>query len=60
MHIHPKIAGFVFILVYCSICAVIQVLFKIKVLDSIAFPIVGMILACFVYKYFLDRYDGEE
>ena len=60
MNIHPKIAGFVFIVVYCLICGTIQVFFKINIIDSISFIVVGIILACFIYKFFLDRYDGEE
>jgi len=57
---HPKLAGGIFAVIYIFICLLIQGIFKIDVFDHVLYYIIGIVLGCVVYKYFADRYDGDD
>ena len=59
MKIHPKLAGGIFGLLYLIIGLIIEKIIHKDPSDSLLFYIVGFVLACLVYKFFADSYDGD-
>ena len=57
---HPKLAGGIFAVIYIFTCLLIQGIFKINLFDHVLYYIIGIMLGCAVYKYFADRYDGDD
>lgn len=57
---HPRLAVGIFVFIYILICALIQGILKINVFDNVLYYIIVVVLSCIVYKYFADRYDGDD
>ena len=60
MNIHPRPACGIFAVLYSLIVCLLEKIFKIHLFDNIITYIILLILSGFVYKFFLDRYDGIE